>query len=380
MAEDAASRTEEPTPKRREEARADGRIPQSIEITSATVLLAALLATWRSGEEAVGSLREAMRRSLLTISRADLTPASLGDVLHGMLQDISAVVVPILGATAVAGLAATVAQIGFQFHAKKLLPDLSKMSPSNGLQRIFSSKGLFDLGKAIVKIVLIGWVAWKLIRGSEGTIIALSGASPRELFSIAGGEVARLVGWSTGILVVLAAADYAWQRRQHHQSLRMSKSEVKDEARQSEGDPKIRARLKRAYQELVKTRSLADVPTADVVITNPIHLAVALKYEPGRMGAPTVVAKGAEGMAQRIKDLARKHGVPILERRSLARALFRSVPVGGEIPATLYRAIAEILAYIYGLKQRRAGVVPVRAGASATMPAAAPAAGERGAA
>ncbi len=367
MAEDQASRTEEPTPKRREEARADGRIPQSIEITSATVLFAALVATWRSGDEAVGSLREAMRRSLLTITKMDLTPASLGDVLMGMLHDVQAVVLPILAATAVAGLVATVAQIGFQFHAKKLLPDFTKVSPSSGFQRIFSSKGLFDLGKAIVKIVLIGWLSWKLIRGSEGTIVALSGASPRELFSIAGHEVARLVGWSTGILVVLAAADYAWQRRQHHQSLRMSRSEVKDEARQSEGDPKMRARLKRAYQEIVKAKSLTDVPTADVVITNPIHLAVALKYEPGRMGAPTVVAKGAEGMAQRIKDIARKHGVPILERRSLARALFRSVPVGGEIPGTLYRAIAEILAYIYGLKQRRAGAIPVRAAAAAPV-------------
>lgn len=368
MAEDDASRTEEPTPKRREEARADGRIPQSVEITSATVLLAALLATWRNGDEAVGSLREAMRRSLIAITKMDLTPASLGDILMGMLHDVQAVVLPILTATAVAGFVATVAQVGFQFHAKKLLPDLSKMSPASGLQRIFSSKGLFDLGKAIVKIALIGWIAWKLIRGSEGTIIALSGASPRELFAITGHEVARLVGWSTGVLVVLAAIDYAWQRRQHQQSLRMTKSEVKDEARQSEGDPKIRARLKRAYQEIVKTKSLADVPTADVVITNPIHLAVALKYEPGRMGAPTVVAKGAEGMAQKIKDIARKNGVPILERRSLARALFRSVPVGGEIPATLYRAIAEILAYIYGLKQRRAGVIPVRAGGTAVAP------------
>lgn len=367
MAEDDASRTEEPTPKRREEARADGRIPQSIEITSATVLLAALLATWRNGDQAVGSLREAMRRSLLAITKMDLTPASLGDILTGMLHDVQAVVMPILAATAVAGFVATVAQIGFQFHAKKLLPDFSKMSPASGLQRIFSSKGLFDLAKAIVKIGLIGWIAWKLIRGSEGTIIALSGASPRELFAITGHEVARLVGWSTGVLVVLAAIDYAWQRRQHQQSLRMTKSEVKDEARQSEGDPKIRARLKRAYQEIVKTKSLADVPTADVVITNPIHLAVALKYEPGRMGAPTVVAKGAEHMAQKIKDIARKNGVPILERRSLARALFRSVPVGGEIPATLYRAIAEILAYIYGLKQRRAGVVAVRPAATASV-------------
>ncbi|MCC6850364.1 MAG: flagellar biosynthesis protein FlhB [Deltaproteobacteria bacterium] len=354
MAEDAANRTEEPTPKRREEARADGRIPQSAEITAATVLLAALLAAWRSGDAAIGSLREAMRRSLVAVSKLDLTPAQLGDVLHGMLQDVAAVVVPILAATAVAGVAATVAQIGFQLHGKRLLPDPSKVSPASGFQRIFSSKGLFDLAKAIVKIALIGWLAWKLIRAAEGTIVALSGAAPREMLSIAGLEVARLVGWATAILVVLAAADYAWQRRQHHQSLRMTRSEVKDEVRQAEGDPKIKGRLRRAYQEIAKARSVADVPTADVVITNPVHLAVALKYLPGQMGAPKVVAKGAEGMAQRIKEVARQHGVPIMERRSLARALFRSVPVGGEIPATLYRAIAEILAYVYGLRQRRA--------------------------
>src|SRR5690349_6649536 len=140
MAEDDASRTEEPTPKRREEARADGRIPQSIEITSATVLLASLVATWRNGDEAVGSLREAMRRSLVAITKMDLTPASLGDILTGMLHDVQAVVLPILTATAIAGFVATVAQIGFQVHAKKLLPDVSKMSPSSGLPRIFSSK------------------------------------------------------------------------------------------------------------------------------------------------------------------------------------------------------------------------------------------------
>jgi flagellar biosynthesis protein FlhB len=355
MAEDAANRTEEPTPKRREEARADGRIPQSVEITSATVLLAALLATWRSGDAAIGALRESMRRSLLAVSAYDLTPAALGDVLHGMLQDILAVVSPILIATAIAGIVATVAQVGFQVHGKRLMPDFSKVSPASGWQRIVSTKGLFDLAKALVKIGLIGWLAWVLIRKAEFSIVALSGAAPREMLSIAGLEVARLVGWSTGILTVLAAVDYAWQRRQHETSLRMSRSEVKDEQRQAEGDPKVKARVKRAYQELVKARSVADVPTADVIITNPVHLAVALKYVPGQMGAPKVVAKGAEGMAQRIKEVARRHGVPIMERRALARALFRSVPVGGEIPATLYRAVAEILAYIYALKQRRAG-------------------------
>ena len=353
MAEDAANRTEEPTPKRREEARSDGRIPQSVEITAATVLLAALLSAWRSGGDAVGALRESMRRSLLAVTKLDLTPAQLGDVLHAMLHDVTTVVTPILLATGIAGVVAVVAQIGFQVYPKRLLPDASKISPANGWQRIFSTKGLFDLAKAIVKIALISWLSWKLIGASEATIVALSAASPRETLTICGTEVARLVGWATGILIVFAAVDYAWQRRQHHQGLRMSRSEIKDEQRQAEGDPKIKARLKRAYQELVKTRSLADVPKADVIITNPVHLAVALRYVPGEMGAPRVIAKGAEGMAQRIKDVARQHGIPILERRSLARALFKSVPVGGEIPAALYRAVAEILAYIYGLKRQR---------------------------
>lgn len=355
MAEDQSNRTEEPTPKRREEARADGRIPQSVEITSAAVLLSALLATWQSGDVALGALRESMRRSLLAVTATDVTPADLAAIAHGVLRDTIAVTSPILLATGLAGVVATVAQIGFRVYGKRLLPDLKKVSPSSGWQRIASTKGLFDLAKAIVKIGLIGWLAWTLIRQAENAIVALSAASPREMLSIAGTEVARLVAWSTGILAVLAAADYAWQRRQHEQSLRMSRSEVKDEHRQAEGDPKMRARVKRAYQELTKARSVADVPTADVVVTNPVHLAVALKYEPGRMGAPKVVAKGAEAMAQRIKDVARRHGVPIVERRALARALFKSVPIGGEIPATLYRAVAEILAYIYALKQRRAG-------------------------
>src|SRR6185369_3279536 len=170
----------------------------------------------------------------------------------------------------------------------------------------------------------------------------------------AGHELGRVVTWAAGALSVLAALDYAWQRRQHQQSLRMTKAEVKDERRQAEGDPHIKQRVKRAYQQLAKRRMLDEVPRADVVVTNPVHLAVALRYMPGSMGAPVVVAKGAEHVAEKIKEIARAAGVPILERRALARALFRAVPIGGEIPGTLYRAVAEILAYIYSLNARRA--------------------------
>jgi flagellar biosynthetic protein FlhB len=356
MADDQTTKTEEPTAKRREDARAEGQVPQSVEVTSAAVLMAALLMMSQRGGDAIGTLREMMRRSLLAASASDLTPAQVGQVMRGMVTDAFAVVAPVLAVTAVVGLAATVAQTGFRIVPKRLLPDPSKLSFASGVERIFSRRGLMELVKALAKIALVGWITWKLIRAGQDRIVALAASPPREILALAGGSLQRVVAWAAGALAVLAAGDYAWQRRQHHQRLRMTRTEVKDERRQSEGDPQMKQRVKRAYQQIARRRMLDDVPTADVVVTNPVHLAVALRYAPGEMGAPTVVAKGAEHVAERIKEIARRHGVPVVERRALARALFRSVPVGGEIPGTLYRAVAEILAYIYGLQAaRRAG-------------------------
>jgi len=355
MAEDAANKTEEPTPKRSEEARAEGQIPQSVEVTAAAVLLTAVLVVSNRGPAMVTTMREMMRRNLLAASALDFTPAQMGQVMRHMLDDGIAVAWPLLAFTGAVGFTAVVSQVGFRLYPKRLLPDVSKISPSTGFSRIVSKRGLIELLKAVAKIALVAWITWRLVRGVEDRIIALAVASPREILTIAGHELGRIVVWTVGALSVLAAFDYAWQRRQHHQSLRMTKAEVKDERRQAEGDPQMKARVKRAYQQIAKRRMLDEVPHADVVVTNPVHLAVALRYAPGQMGAPVVVAKGAEHVAARIKEIARQAGVPIVERRALARALFRAVPIGGEIPGTLYRAVAEILAYIYALQTRRAG-------------------------
>jgi flagellar biosynthetic protein FlhB len=355
MAEDTANRTEEPTPKRREEARAEGQVPQSVEVTAAAVLLTAVLVTSQRGPEIVGALREMMRRSLLAATAVDLTPGEIGALLREATFDCAVVAGPILALTGLAGLAVTVAQVGFRILPKRILPDASKISPATGLKRIFSQRGLVDLVKALVKIALVAWITWKLVRGVQDRLVPLATSPPREILAIAGGELARIVAWATGAISVLAALDYAWQRRQHLVGLRMSKAEIKDERRQAEGDPQMKQRVKRAYQQIAKRRMLDDVPRATVVVTNPVHLAVAMRYAPGETGAPVVVAKGAEHVAERIKEIARRHGVPVLERRALARALFRAVPIGGEIPGTLYRAVAEILAYIYALQSRRAG-------------------------
>jgi flagellar biosynthetic protein FlhB len=355
MAEDASQRTEEPSPKRREEARADGRVPQSVEVTSVSVLLTALLITSRQGPAMLSGLREMMRRNLLGLSNSDLTPAQVIDIGRHLVIDTFAIVAPILGATALVALAANFAQTGFMFVPKRVLPDAKKISPNTQLERIFSKRGAAELLKAIIKIGLVGWITWKLIRALQPQLVPLALQGPREILELAGSGLKRTMGWTAGMLSVFAILDYYWQRRQTELGMRMTRQEVKDERRQAEGDPHIRQRVKRTYQKLAKGRMLADVPTADVVVTNPIHVAVALRYVPGKNTAPMVVAKGTERVAERIKEIARQNGVPIVERRALARALFRSVPIGIEIPSELYRAVAEILAYIYGLQARRAG-------------------------
>jgi flagellar biosynthetic protein FlhB len=352
---DPASRTEEPTPRRREEARAEGQIPRSVEVTSTAVLLAAAATAAQAGESGVAALRALMRRSLLALTATDLTPGAIHDLAREAALASLAAAGPVLALTALVALAASLAQVGFQMLPKRVKPDPSKLSPAAGLRRILSRRGLVELAKAVVKIALVGWIAWRLVRAAESRVVALAAQGPAEILGAMGAETLRLVAWAVGALALVAALDYAWQRWQHQQSLRMTRTEVKEERRQAEGDPHVRQRVKQAYQQLARRRGLAEVATADVVVTNPVHVAVALRYVPGGMGAPTVVAKGAERVAERIKTLARRHGVPIVERRALARLLFRTVPVGREIPATLYRAVAEILAYIYALRARRAG-------------------------
>jgi flagellar biosynthetic protein FlhB len=246
-------------------------------------------------------------------------------------------------------------QVGVGWYPQLLLPKGSRISPASGFRRIFSRRGVVDLLKNVVKIGVVSWVAWKVVLSTQTSLPAIGLSSPNEILGTGAHELVRMLTWVGATLAVLAGLDYLWQRRQHQQSLRMSRQEIKDEMRQSEGDPKLRQRMKRAYRDLSGNRMLSEVATADVVITNPTHFAVALRYRGDEGGAPRVVAKGVDEVAERIKQLARAGGVPIVERRSLARALYRSVKVGTEIPATLYRAVAEVLAYIYGLQAKKAG-------------------------
>lgn len=352
--EDRESKTEEPTPKRLAKALEEGNVAKSAELTAAVVLTIGILAGAKSAPGMLAGLEASMETSLAQISTQDITPAALGGLLARAVRDTAAASWPIILFAAGAALLTTAAQIGLRFYPKRITPSFDKLNPLTGLQRIFSRRGLMELLKSVAKITLVAWVTWKMLLGALDRLPGLAFAAPRDILSLGGAALADTMLAVASVLGAIAAIDFLWQRYEHRQSLRMTKQEVKEENREQEGDPQIKGRVRRAYKDFTGNKMLAAVRTADVVVTNPVHVAVALRYAADEMGAPTVVAKGAERMCERIKQAARSAGVPIVERRALARALFRSVPIGREIPGPMFRAVAEVLAYIYSLPNRRA--------------------------
>lgn len=351
MADDE-NRTEAPTQRRRDEARRQGQVALSPDVAPAVVLLMAVtVAGWgvprlfdrsalmfRAWLAAVGPLAAHDDSSWPLITRAGM--------------QIVGVLGPFLLMMAVVGAGAIVAQIGFVVSVEQITPKLSRISPATGLKRFMSAQGAMQVGKALAKIIVLGVVGYNVLHGLLARVISTPLMELPEILAFTGTSLRRLLLWLLSTLAVLGAIDFIWQRRQHEQSLKMSRQEVKDEHKQSEGDPGVKSRFRRAARELGKRRMLTEVAKADVIITNPIHVAVALRYRAVEGLAPRVVAKGAGDMAQKIKDAARKAGVPIVERRALARALFRTVEIGQEIPPAVYRAVAEILAYIYSLRRQ----------------------------
>jgi flagellar biosynthetic protein FlhB len=254
----------------------------------------------------------------------------------------------------IAGLAGNILQIGFEIHVEPLAPKLSKLNPLTGLKRILSLRGLVELGKSLAKIVFIAAIAWGVVSGYLTEFPTLVRRDIGGIWEFTHTAAFRIILYVCLAMVVLAVLDYAYQRWQHEQSLKMTKQEVKDERKQTEGDPQIKARIRSLQRQAAYHRMMAEVPKADVVITNPTHLAVALRFDPTEMAAPRVVAKGADHIAERIRDIARSHDVPLVENKPLAQALFKLAEPGDTIPVELYRAVAEVLAYVYRLKGKHA--------------------------
>ena len=358
----AGERTEPPSPKRFRDARQKGNVSQSQEVVSIGVLLVAILALRLIGPGMARNLSSLMREDLGQVTRSDLTAASSMDLFRATGTHVLFGLLPLLALMAVAAIALSVAQTGLLLSSAHLKPKLSNINPGAGFKRIISKDGLVNMAKAISKMSIISVVVWMAISAHFAEIASLGQLQTGD----ASGRMAALgfdIALRAGVvLFILAIADYAWQRRKWIKSLMMSKEEVRQESRETEGDPQIKAAIRRRRQQLMN-RMIAAVPKADVVVTNPTHYAVAIKYDPITMKAPIVVAKGERLLAQRIKEVARKAGVPILEEPPLARALFASVAVGNPVPANLFRAVAEVLAWVYTLRQR----MPTRRPRAATV-------------
>ncbi len=350
MAAHAEDRTEPPTPRRRSEARAKGQVARSHDLTAAAILVAAFAA--------LGILGPGLWQALLAIVVAGLAPefpTSLADMtplVTAIGSSLGRRLGPLLVVLFLAGLIALYAQVGWLFTWQPLTPSLSKINPLRGLARLFSVRATMAALISFAKVILVGVVAYFTVVHAATAII--------NAFALGFHDVIRLgasLMWELGMklsvaLLVLALLDFAWQRFRHERDLRMTKEEVKDELRSMEGDPHIKRRRRQLQLQLHMQRLKKDVPKADVVVTNPTHFAVAIAYEAETMLAPKVVAKGADYLAIRIRQIAVEFGIPIVERKPLARALYESVDVGQYIPERFYRAVAEILAYIYELTGR----------------------------
>jgi flagellar biosynthesis protein FlhB len=349
MAESNDQEKSEPaTPKKRADARRKGQIAQSREIPSVAVLLAALSFFYFGGGWMFNQLIDLTRDVLERIGQT-ASIESIHHFLGYLFLRITILLAPLLLVVIMAGVAGNVIQSGFMLTGEPMVPKLSKLNPLSGLKRLFSLRALVELLKSLIKVTIVGTTAYRMLKGEMDQIPALIALSTSEIVAFIGSVALKLGFYTCLVLLVLAGLDFLFQNWRHERDLRMSKQEVKDEYKQREGDPVVRSRIRAAQREMAMRRMMQAVPDATVVITNPTHLAVALKFERS-MPAPRVIAKGAGKIAERIKAIAEEHGIPIIEQKPLARALFKNVEIDHYIPADLYHAVAEILAYVYRLK------------------------------
>ncbi len=348
-----AERTEAPTPRRREEARKKGQIAKSPEVNTALVLLLGFFLLQTTGPQLFRAMTMLTHDFLSGLDRPDITVTTLSSGGLDLLWLLTRSVGPLILGIMLAGVVANVIQVGFFFSWHPLIPDPQRINPVSGFQRMFSKRGLEELVKAGAKVAIVGVIAFQAVWGQINTVAMMS-----QMPLVAGLRQMAHIGLNVGLragaaILVLAAADYLFQRYEMEQNLRMSRQEIMEELRSTQGSPQMKARRRAQQRQMAMQRMMQEVPKADVVITNPTHYAVAVGYDAQTMHAPKVLAKGQRLVADRIREIAREHNVPILENKPLARSLFRLTQVGQEIPVSLYQAVAEVLAFVYSLKGRR---------------------------
>lgn len=356
--DNSQEKTEEATPRRLEKAREDGQTARSKELATMAVLMAGAGGLLIFGTHLGASLADIMRDSFTLERSAIYDTRHMSIQLMGAAKEAAWALAPLLIVLVIAAVAGSIGIGGLLFSGKAIAPKLNRMNPMKGLGRMFSARSLIELVKAIAKVGLVMFIAILILNARTEDLLAIAG----EPVVPAMEHVLWTLGWSFFLLscatIIISMIDVPFQIFDHQKKLRMTKQEVKDEFKDTEGKPEVKGKIRQLQREMAQRRMMQDVPTADVVITNPTHYAVALKYDQDSMGAPVVVAKGSDETAFKIMEIAREHKVELLRTPPLTRAVYHNSEVGDEIPDGLYMAIAQVLAYVFQLRQFRKGRGP----------------------
>ena len=351
MAEESfEEKTEEPTPKKRRELKEKGEVAKSRELPSVAVLLSALVMLSFSGSFMYNHILIIMKDAFSLPTMNDLNIFEFMKYAQNIIGRFIILLSPIFGAIFITAILSNIMQVGFVISGEPIIPKFSKIDPIKGFGRTFSKQALMELLKSLLKLIIVGGIAFLTVKGEMKNFSLLGEMEPNGILTYILKISFKIFIRCSMAMIVLVIIDYVFQKWEFEKRNKMTKQEVKDEFKKSEGDPLIKSRIKSIQMEMARKRMMQAIPDADVVITNPTHLAVALKYDSLTMNAPKVLAKGPGKIAERIRNMASEHNIPIMENKELARNLYDMVEVGQEIPANLYQAVAEILAYIYRLK------------------------------
>ena len=354
MGEQSGDKTEEPTPHKLKEARDKGQIAKSKEVTTAFLMLASYATLYFTIGNIWGQLSALTKYVFEQVAYpSNFNAAFAGNVLFLALRAFAASILPLMAIAFVIALVVEALQTGFVISGDPLSPKLERINPFEGLKRMVSLQVVVELFKSLVKIGLVSYITWTALSEDLPFVVSVMDAQPWDAMVIAA-QIAFKVAMRIGILfIIVAVLDYYYKLWEYNKNLKMTKQEVKEEYKRLEGDPLIKQRIRELQRQAAYQRMMGAVPGADVVVTNPIHLAVALKYDASKMRSPTVVAKGKLIIADEIKKIAREHSVPVIENQPLAQELYKTTKVGHEIPGDLYQAVAEVLAFVYKIRKER---------------------------
>ncbi|GAA0365180.1 flagellar biosynthesis protein FlhB [Bacillus horti] len=346
----AQEKTEKATPKKRQEQRKKGQVAKSAEVASALIMLCVFLALLFLGGWLGEILLGIFRHTIIEFVQWDFSETNIAKVFQELSLEAAKAVAPIMLVSMTAGVFANYIQVGFLVATDPLKMKLERIDPIKGFKRIFSARALVEFCKSIFKISLIAVVVFGILWSRRDDIMLLSQKSVGNALSYIGGLTVQIGLTVAVILIFIAMLDYLYQKYDFEKNIRMSKQDIKDEHKKSEGDPLIKSKIKERQRQMAMRRMMQEVPKADVIITNPTHYAIAIQYDQEEMEAPVVIAKGVDYLAFKIREVAGKHSIVTMENKPLARALYQQVEIGESVPEELYKAVAEVLAYVYRIK------------------------------